>query len=91
MTLQDWYKDDGNRARLANLLADPVLVKALAVIEESNCPVFRAGVAASDLALIHSFQSGVHHVRRTLQFLTKPKAADAALPEPWTGPHIKPE
>jgi hypothetical protein len=90
-TLPEWYQDEANATQLADILRQPVLVKALSVIETANTPAFRAGVSPTDLALVHTFQAGVHHVRRTLGVLTRPAPEQAApLPE-WEGDHIFPE
>lgn len=90
-TLPEWYQDEANALQLVDILRQPVLVKALSVIETANTPAFRAGVSPTDLALVHAFQAGVHHVRRTLGVLTRPAPEQAApLPE-WEGGHIIPE
>lgn len=90
MTLPEWYQDEANASQLMDVLRQPVLVKALSLVETANSPAFRAGVSPTDLALVHSFQAGVHHVRRALGALTRPPAAPAdQLPE-WEGDHILP-
>ena len=87
-TLPEWYQDEANAPQLVDILRQPVLVKALSVIETANTPTFRPGVSPHDLALVHAFQAGVHHVRRTLGVLTRPPAeATAPLPE-WEGGHV---
>jgi hypothetical protein len=88
MTLPEWYQDEANASQLVDILRQPVLVKALSVIETANSPIFRAGVSATDLALVHAFQAGVHHVRRTLGVLTRPPAEQAQTPPEWEGAHI---
>jgi hypothetical protein len=90
-TLPEWYKDEANPSQLIDIMRQPVLVKALAVIETANTPVFRAGVSPTDLAIIHAFQAGVHHVRRTLGVLAHPPSeAQSPLAE-WEGSHIIPD
>lgn len=91
MTLPDWYKNEAHAAELAQLLENPTLKKALDVIEGANRPVFRAGVSPKDLALMASFQAGVHHVARMLAFLTRPPAADAGVEAEWQGAHVVPD
>ena len=87
-TLPEWYQDEANASQLADILRQPVLAKALSVIETANTPTFRTGVSPHDLALVHAFQAGVHHVRRTLGVLTRPAPEQAApLPE-WEGRHV---
>lgn len=90
-TLPEWYQNEANASQLMDILRQPVLVKALSVIEAANTPTFRAGVSPTDLALVHAFQAGVHHVRRTLGVLTRPPA-DATPPlAEWEGSHIIPD
>lgn len=91
MTLPEWYKDEANAAQLVELLRQPVLVKALALIEEANSPVFRAGATPTDLALLHNFQAGIRHVSRTLWVLTRPPAEAAPPLAEWEGTHILPD
>lgn len=88
-TLKDWYEDENNRVALSELLDSRVLRKALDLIESFNTPVFRPGVSPKDLALIHSFQAGVHHVARTLHVLAAPMPQGNGddLPE-WEGTHV---
>lgn len=86
MNLKQWYDNPLNAEGLAELMEHPLFARALSVIESSNTPAFRAGVAPVDLALVHSFQAGVHHVRRALHALSKPPAlADSPLGE-WEWP-----
>ena len=90
-TLPEWYEDEARAARLNELLRDPVLGLALDLVEKANTPGFRAGVSPTDLALVHSFQAGIHHVRRALMTLThKPDAMTEDLSE-WEGEHILPK
>jgi hypothetical protein len=88
MNLQNWYENEVNAAHLAELLSDPVLNRAFAVIETANSPVFRAGAQPADLATLHAFQAGVHHVRRTLHLLTQPPAHKTEPLSEWEGDHI---
>jgi hypothetical protein len=88
MTLQEWYSDEARSAILNDVLRDPILLRAFEVVEGANTPAFRPGVSTTDLAMVHSFQAGVHHVRRALTALTrKPEAMAEELPE-WEGEHI---
>lgn len=90
-TLSEWYKDESNAAELAALLRNPVLKSALAIVTSANSPVFRVGMGINDLALLQSFQAGVHHVPRTLQMLTLPPQADVAeAAKEWEGTHVTP-
>jgi len=91
MTLPEWYQNEANAPQLLDALNQPVVVKALALIEAANTPAFRSGVSPTDLALVHAFQAGIHHVRRTLLVLTRPPAEHSSpLPE-WEGGHILPD
>ena len=90
-SLSDWYKNPNNAPELAQILDNPVLQKALDVITSANSPIFRAGVKLDDLAVLHSFQAGVHHVRRTLQVLATPQPQQTTqMPPEWEGDHIIP-
>jgi hypothetical protein len=89
-TLPEWYQDEAKMSHLNDLLRDPVLNLALGLVEKANTPGFRAGVAVSDLALVHSFQAGIHHVRRALVALTyKPDSVTNEAGE-WEGDHVIP-
>ena len=90
-SLADWYKDESNATELAALLHNPVLQRALAVVTAANSPVFRVGVGLNDLATLHAFQAGVHHVPRTLHMLTQPPVAhDPEAMKEWEGEHVVP-
>jgi hypothetical protein len=91
MTLPEWYQDDAKMAILNDILRDPVLEMALGLVEKANTPGFRAGVSPTDLALVHSFQAGVHHVRRALVALTHKH--DSVIDEigEWEGDHVLPQ
>lgn len=90
MTLEKWHENEFHRAHLAEVLEDPVVIRALSVLEGANSPQFRAGVSATDLALVHAFQAGVHHVRKALFALTtRPEPDTPALGE-WEGGHVFP-
>ena len=88
ITLPDWYKDESNLLELTKLLNNPVLEKALSLVEHANTPGFRPGVGINDLALVHAFQAGIHHVQRSLRILTMPPASGDAPAGEWEGDHI---
>ncbi len=88
MTIPEWYQDEAKMAILNSLLRDPVFEMALGLVEKANSPAFRAGVPAVDLALVHSFQAGIHHVRRALTALTHKPAANIDAPAEWEGDHV---
>jgi hypothetical protein len=91
MTLPEWYQNEAAMARLNDLLRDPVLELALGLVEKANSPAFRAGVTPTDLAMVHSFQAGVHHTRRALFALThKPDLVSDEAGE-WEGGHVLPQ
>lgn len=89
-TLAEWYEDETHAIELAVLLKNPVLKAAITIVTTANCPVFRSGVALNDLALIHSFQAGVHHLPHALQVLTQPQPKHSAPLTEWEGEHILP-
>lgn len=88
MTIPEWYKDEAKMHVLNSLLRDPVFEQALDLVEKANAPAFRAGVSATDLALVHSFQAGVHHVRRALVALTHTPPGERDTPGEWEGGHV---
>ena len=90
ITLPEWYQNEANRAELADLLVNPVLKRAFELVGSFNTPVFRSGVSTKDLALIHAFQAGVHHVHRTLHVLSRPPAEADTPAKEWEGDHIVP-
>lgn len=75
-------------AILNNLLRDPVLETALDLVEKANSPGFRPGVSPTDLAMVHSFQAGIHHVRRALIALTHKPDLDTDGVGEWEGDHV---
>ena len=89
-TLPEWYQNEANPAGLADILTNPILKRAFEVVGQTNTPVFRSGVAVTDLALIHAFQAGVHHVYRTMHILSKPPAEPGDHEPEWEGSHVIP-
>jgi hypothetical protein len=90
MTLPEWYQNEANASQLADLLKHPTVVRALDVVETANTPAFRSGVSPTDLALVHAFQAGIHHVRRALITLARPPGEAAEILPEWEGTHVMP-
>lgn len=90
ITLPEWYQDEASMAHLNDLLRDPVFELALGLVERANTPAFRPGVSTTDLALVHSFQAGIHHTRRALTALTRKPDSVAEESGEWEGEHVIP-
>jgi hypothetical protein len=93
MTLEKWYENPGNHARLNVILQDPVLKEALALVRDEATQkedgielVFanrNAADAAFALSCIHSMQAGMNRVFTRLDKLSKPQKAKKVLKEPF--------
>ena len=96
--LQAFFENSSNIQRMRDILADPVMVEAMAILEDSTEPhdSLLAGFvreyrseAPMMISLVHSSQAGQRRVLRTLKALAypAPAAAESILSKPLYG-HI---
>ncbi len=86
MTKEDWYATPANAQRLAELLKDPVMSAALAVLRDEGVPSTdprMSGVGVEQGAMIHAFLSGFNRFPARLAQLVRPERTTPPAEVPW--------
>lgn len=89
MTAEEFTRNDANRTRLIELLADPVLAAALAVLKGEKEPLSDSITLTNPVLAASRFQEicGVNHVLKGLERLTK----TPVVVKPLRGKQLEPE
>lgn len=91
--LRDWFSDKTKQARLEEILLDPVMKEAMALLQFVKLPVGDHGIlpSAEEIgasALEHHRNRGFFAYPRELWNLTEKPAEPQKMPEPYSDSHV---
>lgn len=92
--LKDWYSDKKKQDRLIEIMTDPVMKEAMALLHYIKIPLNEGGVLPSSeqigqSALKHNQDIGYFEYPREMWNLTELPQRAPVMPEPYSDNHVR--